>query len=123
MIKQIFLTAAIVFGITASFFCKEQNHKKEVSNTQSRYIVKDEDSMSHANGKKLFGLYCLTCHTFANNQALLGNTKDITLDKFFNRVLKDSVNKPTNKSNDTHFKFDTLTKKDVSDIKYYLDKG
>ena len=121
MKKQIFFINVVVYVITASLCCKEKPTKKDEGALQSDYTTIDTDSSSHANGKKLFGIYCLTCHTFSQNLALLGNSQDITLDSFFIYVLRDSLNIPVNKN--THLKFDTLTKKDVSDIKYYLDKG
>ena len=123
MIKQLFLVSTIFFVVTMNFFCKEQSRKGEGS-VQSD-VSQNKDSISHENGKKLFGLYCRTCHTFSKDGALLGYTKDsIPLEKFINRVFKDSVVVPTTPEQNPHFKFDSiLTKKDISDIKYYLDKG
>lgn len=105
-----------------NFFCKNRSHNNQKKNI-TNITLQNQDSINHANGRRLFGVYCLTCHTYSNNQALLGNTKNISLDKFFNYVLKDSVSTSASKEKNTHIKFDTLTKKDVSDIKFYLDKG
>ena len=122
MNKQIYLIVLITLAIVINSFCTNQNHGNG-DKTNANAVFQKQDSINHANGRRLFGMYCLTCHTFSKKQALLGNTKNISLDTFISYVLKDSVILPANKGKNAHVKFDTLTKKNVSDIKYYLDRG
>ena len=122
MKEKIILTIAAMFAATSSFFCKEKSHKKDGKIAVSTDNIKN-DSISHKNGKKLFGIYCVTCHRSTNTLPLLGNSKDISSDRFISILLKDTLETQSNKKKDTHLKFGMLTKKDISDIKYYLDGG
>jgi hypothetical protein len=121
MVKQILLVVSIYLTIGPNFYCVEKNNKISTSNPTPRSLIEDADSITHLNGKKLFGLYCLACHRPSKNP-LLGNSENISLDNFFFHVLKDSSINSTYKRKNKHPKFEGLTIKYISDIKLFLDK-
>jgi hypothetical protein len=114
--------ALIYLTIGLNFFCAGKNDKTNSSNAEPGSPVEYADTTSHLNGKRLFGLYCLTCHRISQNP-LLGNSEHISLNNFIYKVMKDSIIVSADKLKNTHPKFEILTRKDISDIKYFLDKG